>query len=179
MTNRAFLVIAVVLVGSMACASASSAPPGPTQRVLATDDQGTIRVQEGAASDSVVDAPPAAVFAALQAAYQDLGIEIKLLDPARRVVGNKRFSKMFELDGVRLSKYVGCGTTQTGPTADAYRVTMSLVSSVTPSGSGSRLETQLIAYAEDISSSKGRISCITLGALEQRVHALAVSHLAG
>jgi hypothetical protein len=72
-----------------------------------------------------------------------------------------------------------CGFAETGPVADNYRVTMALVSRVTPIGSGSRVDTQLTAYAEDMDSSKGTLSCTTLGALEQRVHALAVKHAAG
>lgn len=78
-----------------------------------------------------------------------------------------------------MSKYVGCGTTATGLAADSYRVTMQLISRVTPSASGSRLETQLTAYAEDLASSKGKLSCITRGALEHRIHVLAAKHISG
>jgi hypothetical protein len=86
---------------------------------------------------------------------------------------------MYELKGVRLSKYVGCGATETGPAADSYRVTMSIVSHVTPIDTGSRIDTQMSAYAEDLGSSKGALSCMTLGGLEQRIHELAVKHAGG
>jgi hypothetical protein len=169
----------VVLVCLAACASASKQTSTPGERVLATTDVGTVRSHEGMASDSLVDAPPDTAFAALVAAYQDLGIDVKLLDPAAHQIGNRRFSKMNDIAGVRLSKYFGCGSAETGPAADNYRVTMSIVSRVTPSGSASRIETQLTAYAEDLASSKGAISCTTLGGLEQRIHALTVKHLGG
>lgn len=162
-----------------ACASASKASSTPTDRVVATTDVGTIRTHEGMATDSVIEAPPDTAFAALVAAYQDLGIDVKLLDATNRQVGNRRFSKMYDLAGVRLSKYFGCGSTETGPAADNYRVTMSVVSQVIPSGAVSRVDTQLTAYAEDLASSKGTISCTTLGGLEQRIHALTVKHLHG
>jgi hypothetical protein len=58
-------------------------------------------------------------------------------------------------------------------------VTMSVVSHVTPAASSSRVETQLTAYAEDISSSKGTLSCLSLGTLEARLHDLAARHLSG
>jgi hypothetical protein len=56
---------------------------------------------------------------------------------------------------------------------------MSLVSRVTPAAGGSRVDTQLTAYAEDIGSSKGTLACLTLGTLEARLHDLAVIHLSG
>ena len=167
-------------VGSLVgCASAGNQPGTPSDRVLATTDVGTIRSHDNVGADSLVNAPPDTAFAALVAAYQDLGIEVKLLLPRAREVGNRRFSKMYELAGVRLSKYVGCGQSETGQAADNYRITMSIVSRVTPSGTGSRIDTQLTAYAEDLSSSKGAISCTTLGGLEERIHALAVKHAGG
>jgi hypothetical protein len=78
-----------------------------------------------------------------------------------------------------MSDWVGCGVTTTGPAADNYRITMSLVSRVTPSGTGSSVKTELTAYAEDISSSKGTLSCATLGTLEARLQELALRHVGG
>lgn len=165
--------------GLIACASASTQTSSPNERVLATTDVGTVRSHDANAADSAIEATPDVVFSALAAAYQDLGIEVKFLHSATRQIGNKRFSKMYDLGGVRLSKYVGCGSTETGPAADNYRVTMSIVSQVTPSGTGSRVSTQLTAYAEDLGSSKGTLSCLTLGALEQRINQLTVKHVGG
>ena len=153
--------------------------PLPDDRVLATTETGVMRVHDNIAADSVINASPDAALAALEAAYNELGIEVKFRNNATGQLGNKRFSKLRELGGVRLSKYVGCGFAETGPVADSYRVTMSLVSRVSRTGMASRVDTQLTAYAEDLGSSKGTLSCATLGALEQRVHALAVKHAGG
>jgi hypothetical protein len=119
------------------------------------------------------------MFAALTEAYGDLGIEVKLSNPQTGEVGNRNFQKMFRLGGSPMSDWVGCGVTTTGQAADNYRVTMSLVSRVTPSGTGSSVRTELTAYAEDISSSKGTLSCATLGTLEARVQELALRHVRG
>jgi hypothetical protein len=169
-------VVGIVIL--TACTTANQPLP-PSDRVLATTDVGTIRARDAVAAQSTLNATPDAAFAALKAAYSDLGINIKMIDPTTRTLGNKRFSKMYDLKGVRLSKYVGCGSTETGPTADSYRVTMSIVSHVTPLDTGSRIDTQLTAYAQDLGSSKGALSCMTLGGLEQRIHELAVKHAGG
>jgi len=168
-----------ITAGLIACASASTQTSSPNERVLATTDVGTVRSHDANAADSTIDATPDLVFSAVAAAYQDLGIEVKFLNSATRQIGNKRFPKMYDLGGVRLSKYVGCGSTETGPAADNYRVTMSIISQVTPSGTGSRVSTQLTAYAEDLGSSKGTLSCLTLGGLEQRINQLTIKHIGG
>ncbi|HEY4733281.1 MAG TPA: hypothetical protein VIH53_01905 [Gemmatimonadaceae bacterium] len=171
--------VAGVIAGLVACAPAATQTGSPNERVLATTETGIVRAHEEIASDSTITAAPDATFAALQAAYQDLGIEIKMMDPATRQIGNRRFTKMYEIGGVRLSKYVGCGSSETGPTADSYRITMSIVSRVTPTADGSRIDTQLAATAQDPGTSKGALSCTSLGGLEQRIHGLTAKHLGG
>jgi hypothetical protein len=163
----------------IACASASTATPSEStgERVLATTETGIVRSHEASGADSIIKAPPAQVFSALRAAYADLGIDIGLLNPTSLEVGNRRFSKMYEIAGVKMSKYVGCGSAETGPAADNYRVTMSLISQVSPADSGARVSTTMTAYAEDLASSKGKLSCMSLGALEQRINSLTAEHV--
>ena len=173
------LTAVVIAADLFSCASTSTQTPPTNERVLTTTDVGTVRSHDANAADSTIEATPDVVFSALAAAYQDLGIEVKFVNSATRQIGNKRFSKMYDLAGVHLSKYVGCGSTETGPAADNYRVTMSIVSQVTPSGTGSRVSTQLTAHAQDLGSSKGTLSCLTLGALEQRINQLTLKHIGG
>lgn len=178
MASHSRLFVAAAVAASLgACSSAPIQSASPSDRVIATTDAGIVRGYEGPASkDAIMNATPDAALVALAAAYADLGIEVKLLNPKTGEVGNKHFSKMYRLAGAPLSTFVGCGLTLTGAAADSYRVTMSLVSQVTPSGSGSRVDTQLTAFAEDIGSSKGTLSCLTLGTLEERIHQLAAKH---
>lgn len=173
------VVAALVAFSVGGCASANQAPT-QTPRVVATSSEGNIRTYDGPRSDqAIIEASPAATLAALNSAYADLGIEVKLLNPETGEVGNKNFTKMYRLAGKPLSDYLGCGVTTTGQAADNYRVTMSLVSHVSPAGTVSRVDTQLTAYAEDLGSSKGTLSCLTLGTLEARLHDLALRHLSG
>ncbi|MGZ3331668.1 MAG: hypothetical protein ACXU9O_01080 [Gemmatimonadaceae bacterium] len=172
--------VAVIVAFSLGGCATANPTPSPNNRVVATASNGSLRTYDGPRSDNaIIEAPPAATLAALNSAYADLGIEVKLLNPQTGEVGNKNFTKMYRLAGKPLSDYLGCGTTTTGQAADNYRVTMSLVSHVTPAGTVSRVETQLTAYAEDLGSSKGTLSCLTLGTLEARLHELAVRHLSG
>jgi hypothetical protein len=117
------------------------------------------------------------VMAALRAAYADLGIEVKLWDPSQGQVGNRDFSKMYRMAGARMSDYVGCGITTLGAAADSYRITMSLVTTVGAGEGGSKVETQLVARADDMASSKGAISCESTGRLENKLNELALKHL--
>jgi len=173
------VVAVIVAVSLCGCATANQSPT-QTHRVVATSSDGNIRTYDGPRSDqAIIEAPPAATLAALNSAYADLGIEVKLMNPQTGEVGNKNFTKMYRLAGRPLSDYLGCGTTTTGQAADNYRVTLSLVSHVTPAGTVSRVQTQLTAYAEDLGSSKGTLSCLSLGTLEARLHDLAVRHLSG
>jgi hypothetical protein len=178
--NSPLLDAAALVMFLGACASTSNPAASQADRVIATTDVGQVRGYEGPTSkEAIIDAAPAAALAAVDAAYGDLGIEVRLLVPSAGQVGNKHFSKMYRLAGAPLSSYVGCGLTTTGPAADSYRVTFSIVSQVSPSGTGSRVDTQLTAYAEDIGSSKGTLSCLTLGTLEERIHELAIKHAGG
>ncbi len=173
------LVAAAAVVSLGACASATTQGASHNNRVIATN-AGVRQVDNSPTSDATtVNAAPSVMLAALSDAYTDLAIEVKLRNSATGEVGNRNFTKMYRLAGAPLSAYVGCGLTTTGAAADNYRVTMSLVSRVTPSGSGSTVETRLTAYAEDMSSSKGTIACLTLGTLEERLLQLALKHSGG
>lgn len=161
-----------------ACSSATTQNASQTDRAIATGG-GDRQMDKSPTSDAttVNNVLPAAMLSALSTAYGDLGIEVKLWNPQTGEVGNRNFAKMYRMAGSPLSDYVGCGLTTTGQAADNYRVTMSLVSVVTPNGSGSTVETRLTAYAEDISSSKGTLSCLTRGTLEQKLLQLALKHV--
>ena len=171
-TGFAFLAMAV------ACSSATQQHTA-TPRTVATANESVVRSYDPATSTALVNAPPAALFAAVDVAYRELGIDVKLSDPSTGEVGNKRFSAMYRLAGAPVSTYLGCGLTTTDPAADSYRVTISLVSQITPSGKDSQLQTRLTATADDLASSKGHISCLTTGALEARIQEIAIKHLGG
>jgi hypothetical protein len=168
-------ILAIVVTG---CSSATTNQIPNHDRVLGTAGDIVLRTHDADQRGPVaVTAPPDKMLAALRAAYADLGIEVKLWDPPNGEVGNKNFTKMYRLAGSPLSAYVGCGLTPNGQAADSYRVTLSVVSQVRPAGGGSTVLTSLSAFAEDLASSKGSISCETRGILEQKILQSATTHL--
>lgn len=161
-----------------ACASGSATTPSQVDRVVVSSDVGNVHSYEDVPSVSVtVKAAPEAVLVALRGAYSELGIEEKLSGPTTRRVGNSYFSKTSRLAGVPLSRYIDCGSTMTGPAADNYPVTMSVVSLVTPDGTGSKVETLFSARTGGSSSSSGAISCRTRGTLELQLNRILVRRL--
>ena len=179
LTGFAFIAIFSACSTTSQQGAPTTVATAPKPRTVATDAGNVIRSYDPTTSIAQVSASPSVLFAAVTDAYQELGIEVKLSDPNTGEVGNKRFSAMYRLAGAPVSTYLGCGLTTTGPAADSYRVTISLVSQITPSGSGSQLGTELTATADDLASSKGHISCMTTGALEQKIADLAIKHLGG
>jgi hypothetical protein len=168
------IAIAAITV-SCATVPASSA----NGRVLATSDEGAIiRDNDVIVTPAIeIPAPPDSVFAVLPAIYSQFGVEVKVSDRNIGEIGNKGFTKSYRLGKAALHEYVGCGSTMTGPAADSYRVQMSLVSHVKPKGLGSTVETVLTARADDPGSSKGWISCLSTGVLEDRISkALSTRH---
>lgn len=174
--NRIGWIVALTAVS----ASCATVPPSPaTERVLATSDEGAIIRDNDIFQTPSIEIPASldSVFAVIPAIYRELGVEIKVWDPTTGEIGNKNFTKTYRLGKAALHEYVGCGSTMTGPAADVYRVQMSLVSHVKPKGSGSTVQTVLTARADDAGSSKGWISCLSTGVLEDRISkALSTRH---
>ena len=178
MTRKPVVSLGLALA-AIGCATAPATPPSETNRVVVTTENQIIRGSEDAAMSVMVKAPPAKVFTALTLVYGDLGIDVKLSDPTNGQVGNRNFVKTHRLAGEPISSYVDCGMMVTGLVADSYRVTMSLVSQVTPRDGGSNVETWLTAAARDIATSTGDISCVSKGVLETKVNQLVLQHMGG
>jgi len=175
-----FVTAPFVLLAAAACATASGPPPEKHDRVIAVTETNVIRATELSTPENIhVKARPDSVFALLRTIYPEVGVEVKLFDPAKGEIGNRNFSKYYNLKGVALHNFVGCGTTATGPSADTYRVTMSLVSYVFADATGSNVSTRLEAKADDTGLSKGMVSCLTTGMLEERVNQLLLTRSGG
>lgn len=169
---RRFLAIVVSVV---ACTS-RAAGPAPVivyepRDALLTDLRGRFAAtDEGAVRDSIA-APPQQVHRALVVAFQELGIPVEIGEPWTGQVANTQFRVSRELAKTRVSRFLSCGETITGPRADSDRVLMAVVSTVTALGaSRSRVETRVIAVATDTGGTGGRVACRSTGELEQRLH---------
>lgn len=165
---------ALTLVAS-GCASTGTAP---IESATATT-QSTVRVDGGAAvyqaqlshddrateNDLTVSADRA--FAILPAVYEEIGLKINTAISDSRVVGVNA-ARTRRIGKERLSRYLACGNDVTGNAiADAYAVTLTVLSRVSPSSpTGSLLSTQVIATATPMSVSGTTITCQSTGVLE-------------
>ena len=78
------------------------------------------------AHESVLDATPDQVWGVLPAVFEMLQIEVTTVDAGARLMGNRGF-RARRIEGNRLSAYVDCGRDFTGPYADHYAVTLSVL----------------------------------------------------
>jgi hypothetical protein len=171
-------VAAVVLTG---CASGgvSSAPQKSTTMVSVPvgngGDQGSVDMvinsyNANAPVVSTLSARRDAVWSALDATYQAIGITVAMRDPANWQMGNRNLQVSRRLNGNSLSRYFNCGNTGMGAEiADSYRLTASVVSTVAEQGAGSRLETVAQAVARQQGTSSPPVNCASTGQLEQEI----------
>jgi hypothetical protein len=163
-----------------ACASSNTGTPTQVDRVILSSDAGTIRSHEELpTTEATVKSAPAEVLPRLRGAYEELGIKVQVFDSSSvgGRVGNPYFVKSFKLGDAPLSRYLDCGGTITGPAADNYKITMSILSAVSPSGSGSTVLTRVSARADNAAASSGSLSCRSIGTLEAALHRVLVRRL--
>lgn len=174
----------LVLVSTVACAAGGA--PAPTPRTILNDPSGevlgtgthiTTVPNEGETAEALsMDAD--AAMQALLAGYAALGIEVTLVDPPNRRLGNPRFVANRTLLGESLRRFLSCGETMTADRAATDRIYLSLVSTVRPLPEGrSEVVTRLESVAVDHRSGNGGSTtpCRTTGALEGRLHSVARS----
>lgn len=157
------------------CASSGTKPETeivkPTERIVASDNQGMIRTSVAANARATIEAPPARVLAVIESVYTELGIPSAAVDAAAGTITAPRFYKTRKLGTTNLSMYFNCGDSLNGNIADNYRMYMTVLTVVRSDGKGgSELETAVTGEAADMGgASSGRIPCGTTGRLEGRI----------
>jgi hypothetical protein len=169
------LALVLTLAGCASASAPSAAPASEThRRELDTADGSRLRVEgiarPGATLAVAVTADEA--FAALPAAYAELGLDGAVADAAGRVYARESFVVRRRLGGVPLSRYLDCGTRMGLPNADAYAVRLAVATRVEPHGPGATLRTEIQATAQDSGRSDPPVRCGTTSELERRIAAL-------
>lgn len=173
-----------MLIGALAviaCASSGTQSPSTiTDRVVMTDQHGQVyhSTDVSTAQDITVRTAPANAIAVLTQTYTNLGIPIGTLNSQSGEVGNKHYRiTSHSVGGKRVSYYLDCGADPRNgiARADAYDVTMSVVSVVTAVGdSTSLVTTDVEGDARAIGVSGDPIHCSTTGQLEHAIGLLLI-----
>ncbi len=118
-----------------------------------------------------MDVTPDKVYQALIVAYSELGIPATIINPKDGLVAAINRRAVGRLGNERLSRYVSCGDSMTGPCANQDRVVLSVISWAKPDGAGkSRVETRVVGNASDSGGTSLKMPCTTTGELESRIH---------
>jgi hypothetical protein len=164
--------LSILLILVAGCATGGSTVEGsntaPQRQAIFQSEQGTLLSDPARAEATQVDAPPAAVWAAVKKVYQDLEIPLTVDNLPGHQLGNTNFNKTRMLGGERMQMLVNCGQGMTGPNAANFRINMSLLTDVNPDGKGgTKLQTTLIAKGQDVTAgSSDQIPCGPTGRLE-------------
>jgi hypothetical protein len=119
-----------------------------------------------AATETQIARAPDAVFGVLAGVYQDLGITVGTIDAPNGTTGNTQIRARGTLGRVPVSTYLDCGNTGLqGAAANTFPVRLSVLSSVTPEGEGSRLRT-VVRGVYTSAESSGAVACSSTGELE-------------
>lgn len=126
------LFASVVALTGLACAGSPSSQPGQGTSVGATMEGRATDINTGLGSvrfeveeDRVlyqVGYPQAQVWSALVQAFNDVGIELDVLDPPKGQLGLENQIISRRLAGERPATYLRCGDTMSGPVANASRI---------------------------------------------------------
>jgi hypothetical protein len=122
---------------------------------------------EATVVSSAIDAPVENVWRVLPSVYERLDVPLSVLDTVAKQVGNRSFRPR-RIGGSRLSKYIDCGRGITATqNADAYQVTMSLLTKVKQAdGGGTLLSIEISGNAKPRAVSGNPVRCVSKGTLE-------------
>jgi hypothetical protein len=109
-----------------------------------------------------------AAYDALTKAYLSLGLKVSR-DPGAHAVGNDHVVVMRNMLGRKLSAFFNCGmdAVMGSPRADAYQVTFSVMSTLSPVDSArTRVVTLVTGQATDLATSASPVYCSSTGLME-------------
>jgi hypothetical protein len=154
----------VALTGS-ACTTSGPPQDRPQQMVENREIQNVAQNVGGE-----VDGSPREVWPALQAAYDELELEVTGSDPGNGVLA-ARENRMRNLGGERNSHWVDCGDDVMGPVADKSFITFDVVSQLIPaSATTTEVRVQLQARGRRRDNASGDLMCASRGTLELEIY---------
>ena len=177
------LLAAAVVAGCSSGGGAKASTPAP---IIVNDERDAVLsaaigervISNDQAIYESVAAPPDKVYQALIVAYSDLGVPASIINPKDGLVAALNRRAFNRLGNERLSRYVSCGDSMTGPRADQDRIVLSVISWAKPDGKGNtRIESRIVGNATDSGGTGVRMPCTSTGELESRIHKAAKTAL--
>jgi hypothetical protein len=161
------------LTSALACAG-STPTPGATpveQRVVIPNTPGSLTVSPTSGlSTHEFPASVDRVWKIMPAVFDSIAVPVAVLDVQTHTIGNGGFKLRGKLGKVGLGRYIDCGTTQIGPNAESYDITLTLTTTLTATGGGATAMTiDLEASARPLAFAQEPFRCETKGNLERRV----------
>jgi len=166
-----FLLVTFVLAACANVASSDPDRPAPREREgrVAPSSSSTVRItNEASVEERRLTRPPDAVFDALQAAFDELEIPVRHLEPQDGEIGTINWNVPPRIDGRRPSEYLDCGQSRTGHNANTMEVRLDLTVTVEPADDGgTRMITQLDGQASPrFTTGQEGAHCTSTGELE-------------
>ena len=159
-----------------ACASQNTAVPvGPERTTTVTietvNSSRELRLTptRPVAHSAVALVPVDRAWQALPAVYAALGLSgAGIIDEEQRRFGAGPLTLPRRVNGDRVSKFLDCGATVSMPNADAYAVTVQVVTQLVGEGeAGTRVQTVMEAAARPRDTAGNTVGCTSTGQLEQ------------
>jgi hypothetical protein len=168
--RKSFVVVALLSLGACASNPGPSTTDGQTVRVVGPGG-GELRVRPSADANLVivVDSIPK-VWAVMPAVYDSVGLSIdpNLMDFKTRQISSGTIKIRRHLGEAALSKYLDCGGTQIGPSADSYEIMLSVTTRLVPQPAGATgVSTVVEAAGKPINFAQAYTPCTSTGRLER------------
>jgi hypothetical protein len=168
----------------VACATSNGAAPAP-----ATSE--TVRVGGGAGGSMMAEIHPTVnaiggvvpftmdrTFGAVRAAYDSLSLPVATVDAATHTIASPTLHLRRRLGDVPLSKYINCGNTQGGQSADGYEIQLTIQTVLQAADGGTtRVLSTVSAEGRPITIAGEYTHCASTGNLERRVAEIVGSQL--
>jgi len=174
-----------------ACASGSSTS-GSSTSGAASDSRpatetvrlgrlGSLTMPTSAPTADVSRIPHAAdaVWRIMPSVFDSLGVPVATIDPAGRVIGHPGYNTRQRLGKAPLSRYLDCGNSQIGLSADSYDVFLTVLTTVRADGTdGAALSTVVEAKARPVTYNQAYSNGSSKGGIERRIAELVNAKLA-
>jgi hypothetical protein len=166
-------VLILGLTSALACAG-STPTPGATpveQHVVIPNSSGSLSVSPSSGlSTHEFAASVDRVWKIMPAVFDSIAVPVALLDPQTHTIGNRGFKLRGKLGKVGLARYIDCGTTQIGPNAESYDITLTVTTTLASTAGGATAMTiDLEASARPLAFAQEPFRCETRGNLENRI----------